>query len=253
MKRALNGKDKPVEQMLNLIQDADSVELKLTVLDSDHRSAIRALDMDVLDAELRQIMFFDTPDLKLNRAGVVLRARRMSKGADTTVKLRPLKVAAVSEDVRHSESFSVEVDAMPGAVVCSGSLKGKADNTEAKLVLEERRPIRKLFSPEQRAFFKKHAPKGLAFDSLEVFGPINGVRLKWTPSGFTRILAAELWFYPDGSRLLELSTKCEPDDAFKVLAETRIFLLKRGLTLTGKQATKTRKALEYFSREHRHK
>ena len=35
---------------------------------------------------------------------------------------------------------------------------------------------------------------------------------------------AELWFYPDGSRILELSTKCKPEEAFDVAARTRAYL-----------------------------
>ena len=39
-----------------------------------------------------------------------------------------------------------------------------------------------------------------------------------------RRLVAELWLYPDGSRILELSTKCRPSEPFQVAAETRAFL-----------------------------
>jgi len=205
----------------------------------------------VLNAELRQIIFFDTADLKLSRSGVVVRARRTPKGGDTVVKLRPVQPAQLSKELRRSTSFSVEVDAMRGAVVCSGSLKGRTGNDEVKSVLQGKRSIRKLFSSEQRALYRKYAPKGLDLDSLRPFGPVNAVKLKWTPPSFTRALVAELWFYPDGSRLLELSTKCRPMKAFHVLAETRIFLKKRGLSLNGNQQTKTRKALEYFLHENR--
>jgi hypothetical protein len=59
---------------------------------------------------------------------------------------------------------------------------------------------------------------------------------------------AELWLYPDGSRILELSTKCAPTEAFDVAAETRAFLAKQGVDLSGEQQTKTRTALSFFSR-----
>ena len=59
---------------------------------------------------------------------------------------------------------------------------------------------------------------------------------------------AELWLYPDGERILELSTKCLPGEAFQVAAETRAFLADRGVDLYGEQQTKTRTALEFFSR-----
>ena len=50
-------------------------------------------------------------------------------------------------------------------------------------------------------------------------------------------------------RILELSTKCEPSEAFQVAAETRAFLSSRGIDLQSEQQTKTRTALEYFSKQ----
>ena len=75
------------------------------------------------------------------------------------------------------------------------------------------------------------------------------LKLKYEPPGYQRRLVAELWFYPDGSHILELSTKCTPDDAFRVAAETVAFLGERGVDLTGEQQTKTRTALEFFAGE----
>jgi hypothetical protein len=62
-------------------------------------------------------------------------------------------------------------------------------------------------------------------------------------------MVAELWIYPDGSRILELSTKCAPGQAFDVAAETRSFLTTRGINLEGDQQTKTKTALEFFASE----
>jgi hypothetical protein len=239
-----------IKEILEVVKHADSVELKLTVQDSDQRSAIMSLDLDVLDAEIRQVIFFDTPDLKLNRSGIIVRARRIPKGGDTVIKLRPVVPGELPMELRRSAGFNVEVDAMPGSLVCSGSLKGKVDNSEVKLAMLGLLPIRKLFSRELRAFYKAHAPKTLDLDSLTPLGPINAVKLKLTPRTFRRGLVAEMWFYPDGSRILELSTKCRPEEAFQVLAEIRVFLEEHKISLTGKQEAKTRRALEYFSHLH---
>src|SRR5215211_4246287 len=83
--------DAQLEEVLALTSHADSVELKLTVPDSERRSTANALGMDPLDGQIRQVFFFDTPDLRLNKAGVVVRARRVQgRGDDTVVKLRPI-------------------------------------------------------------------------------------------------------------------------------------------------------------------
>jgi hypothetical protein len=243
--------DREVAKILELVNSSNSVELKLTVPDTEHRSAVNNLDMDVLSAELRQIVFFDTPNLTLSKRGVVVRARRLVRGGDTVIKLRPVKPTELSRELRRSSSFTVEVDAMPGLIICSGSLKARTGNDEIKLVLQGKRAIRKLFTADQRALYREHAPKGLDLDSLTAFGPVNAARLKWVPPAFTRSMVAELWFYPDGSRILELSTKCGTHEAFQVLAELKSFLIKRGLTITRAQETKTRKALQYFSKDHK--
>ena len=104
-----------------------------------------------------------------------------------------------------------------------------------------------MFSNAQRAFYADHAPDGLALDDLTVFGPIIALELKFVPEDLGRRLVAETWLYPDKSRLLELSTKCLPSEAFQVVAELRAALRKRGVDLGGEQETKTRKALLYFS------
>jgi hypothetical protein len=202
--------------------------------------------MEVLDAEIRQVVFFDSPDLRLNRAGVVVRARRTRKGGDTVIKLRPVAPADLPPKLRQANGFKVEVDAMPGSLVCSGSLKGKVDNADVKDVIQGKRPIRKLFSSAQKSLYAKHAPKSLGLDSLTPFGPINLVKSKFAIGG--RAAVAELWFYPDASRVLELSMKCAPDKAIRIAAEVRAFLAGLGINPTGEQETKTRKALQYFSR-----
>src|SRR6188768_878957 len=112
-------------RLLVLLEGADSVELKLTVPDGDQRSAIRALHMDPLEAEVRQVFFFDTPDLLLNQHGVIVRARRTPKGDDSIVKLRPVVPSELSADLRSNKGFGVEVDAMPGGFVCSGRMQAK--------------------------------------------------------------------------------------------------------------------------------
>ena len=237
-------------ELVGLIKGADSVELKLTVPDVDRRSAVQALGVDVLDAQIRQVYFFDTADLALDRGGLVVRARRIqNKQGDSVVKLRPVVPADLPAKLRMSPGFGVEVDAMPGGFTCSASMKGLADNEEVREVAGRTRPIRKVFSKAQRAFFDGYAPDGVSMDDLLVLGPINVFKLKFTPAGWSRRLVAELWNYPDGSRILELSTKCDPASAFDVAVESRVLLSDLGIDLSGAQQTKTRTALVYFAGE----
>jgi hypothetical protein len=242
--------DEQLVEALGLIADADSVELKLTVPESGQRATARALDLDPLEAQIRQVFFFDTPELELNAAGVVARARRIQgKASDSVVKLRPVIPTELPAELRRTPGFGVEVDAMPGGFVCSASLKGKLGTADVRSAVAGNTPLRKLFTKEQRSFFEAHAPEGLELDDLAVLGPIFVLKLKWRPQEFGQPMVAELWLYPDGSRIFELSTKCRPNEAFDVGARARAFLAQQGVDLTGEQQTKTKTALEFFSNE----
>ncbi len=247
-KKVIALSDEDLAELVRLVKGSDSVELKLTVPEAHHRSTVAALGMDPLAAQIRQVFFFDTPDLALDREGIVVRARRVQgRGDDSVVKLRPVVPDELPDRLRRLPSMVVEVDAMPGGWVCSGSLKGALGATDVKRVAAGQRAVRRLFTKEQRAFYTAHAPEGLALDDLAILGPILVLKLNFRPEGYDRKLVAEMWSYPDGSRILELSTKCAPADMLAVAVETRLFLHERGVDVTGEQQTKTRTALEYFA------
>lgn len=235
--------------LLALAGDSDSVELKTTVPEHHHRSTIVALGLDPLEAQIRQVFFFDTPDLALDRQGVVARARRIQgRSGDSIIKLRPVVPSDLPGSIRRSGSFRVEVDALPGGYVCSGTMKGTPSLDEVRAAAAGERPLRTLFTKEQRAFFAAHVSDGIGLDDLTVLGPIFVLKLRLVPDELRRRrLVAEMWIYPDGSRVLELSTRCDTNEAFQVAAEVRAFLHRRGIDISGEQQTKTRKALEYFA------
>jgi hypothetical protein len=234
-------------ELMELVKDSKTVELKLTVPTESNRAAVDALGLDPLEGEIRLVTFFDTPDLALNKAGVVARCRRIQgKGADSVVKLRPVVPGDLPEELRKLDTFGIEVDAMPGGFVCSASFKGVADPKQTKAVSFGQAPIRKAFNKEQRAFYKAHAPSGLELDDLSVLGPIFVVKVRFVPKELGHKLVAELWLYPDGSRIFELSTKSTPTDLMEVFTNVRQYLIERGIDRGGEQQTKTKKALEFF-------
>src|SRR3954464_13228309 len=149
-------------ELLETIKGSDSVELKLTIPAPEHRATFLALGLDPLDAQIRLVYVFDTPDLELNAAGVVVRARRIQgKGEDSVVKLRPVVPHELPDDLRESPSFNVEIDASPGGYVCSGSYKGVPRKATVNDCTQGDSPLRRLFSKEQRAFYAEHAPAGI--------------------------------------------------------------------------------------------
>ncbi len=241
--------DEDLDQVIALASGADSVELKLTVPDGAHRSAVEALGLDPLDAQIRLVCFFDTPELTLEKAGLIVRARRVQgREDDSVIKLRPVVPDELPETLRGAPGMVVELDAMPGGYVCSATLKNRLGTSDVKRRVRGKRATRKLFSKPQRKFFAQHAPDGLELDDLTLLGPIFVLKLNSSPPDFGRKLTTEMWLYPDGSRILELSTKCAPREMIQVALEARAFLGGLGLDLSGRQQTKTKTALRQFSR-----
>lgn len=243
-----------VEQLaglLAILPDVDSVELKLTVPDNLLRSVVTTLGIDPLDAVVRQVAFVDTPDLRLSAAGVVVRARRTQrKPGDLTVKLRPMLPADAPADLRAHPGFKVEVDASPTGYTCSCSLTTQVPDGRVRRLLSGTRPLDDLLDATQRAMLVRGMPEGVGLADLAVLGPVNLLKCRFAPEGLGRRMVAELWVLPDGSRILELSTKAAPDEAFHVAAETKVLLAREGIDLGAPQETKTRAALAALAAEH---
>jgi hypothetical protein len=235
-------------EIMAILQDVQSVELKLTVPSTSQRATIRGVGLDPVEAEPRQIFFFDTPDLRLNKAGLIVRARRIQGGsADTAIKLRPVVPSELPKRVRRSGACKIELDVLPGGYVCSASLTGTTTGQEVKSAVAGKIAISEIFTGEQRAFYAAHASKGLAIDRLSVLGPTFVLKSRFYAKKLDRKVTAELWLYPDGSRILELSIKAKPQEAFQVGASFRAWLASRGVETGGEQQTKTAAALRFFS------
>ena len=239
--------DQEMAKILKLLKGAGSIEIKVVVPVPTHRATIERIGLDPVEAQPRQAYFFDTTEFALNKAGVVVRARRIQGGrADTVIKLRPVDPATVDRNLRRSDSFKVELDLMPGGFVCSASLKGRCTGQEVLDATAGEAPLRSLFSKEQRAFYTKHAPARITMESLVTLGPTYLLKSKHVPKTFPRGIVVEMWLYPDGSRILEISTKCLPDEAFQVGAEFKAYLANCRIPVIESDQTKTKAAMEYF-------
>ncbi|WP_223198854.1 hypothetical protein [Solihabitans fulvus] len=241
--------DDELDQLLALIREAGRTELKLVVPEPAHEAACATLGVDLARARLRRVYFLDTEDLALHRHGVVARVRSIDrKPDDSVIKLRPVVPADLPPALRRARGFVVEVDGMPGGYVCSGALKKRLGVADVERVVTLGHPLRSLFSKPQLALLAAYAPRHAGLDGLTVFGPVEVRRRKVTPAGVDGVLVVQQWRYPDGSRLLELSTRGAADVALRVAGQAAALLRARGIDLAGAQQTKTRATLDFFTR-----
>jgi hypothetical protein len=246
---SMTALDSP-QLLRELVGAADSVELKLCVADSQVQPASAALRIDLRSARPRQIFYLDTPDLTLNRAGLIVRVRRIYRRTDDSViKLRPAAPRQLGADLRRQKGFKVEVDVMPDGFVCSASLKGRPAAGAIAQAVVGRLPWSGLFTAEQRRFFSTYAPDRLTLDDLCMLGPVLALKDRHNPPDLPHPLTVQLWSYPTGQRLLEISTRVRPGAAFAAMAEWRDFLTRHRLLPDGSELTKTLATLRLFSNE----
>ena len=214
-----------LQDVFALMKRADSVELKLSVPESAHRSTLKALRIDPLDAQIRQVFFFDTPDLALNKL------RHRGQGAAGAGKAERFRRQAETD--RSSAAFQGD----PRFPQLWGG--SRCDARRLRLFgLDEGRPRQgrrprcggRKDSDSQDAFARA-APvlsrrmrrRDQTWTRSAPLGPIFVLKLRMVPEELKRRFVVELWLYPDGSRILELSTKSTPAEALNTAMETRGF------------------------------
>jgi len=222
-------------------------EIKMLVQRDKVPEAMAALKLTESGNKHYRIFFVDTADFRLNRAGLILRLRDKGKvKIESTVKFRPEdpskpidqkwlpKLAREPEwHVGKGEhlSYSLEQE-LPGTEL----LRKPADNLAA------------LLSAEQKAFFKLVMNEEFDPAKLKVFGPIASEIWEWDePAVGDKEVSAELWKLGN-EQIFELSRKTKPDDLKKKAKHFEKAFQKKGVAADPNPESKTRKALEYYSK-----
>ena len=194
-----------LSEVLRLIKGADSVELKLSVPDADQRSAVAALDMDPLDAQIRQVVFFDTPDLPLERArrrgarppgpgpsrrygGEAAPGRSRRRSRRSCARLPASASRSTPCPVASSAPASMKAHARPRPV----SSETFAGSASARKLLHQGAAARSSPTMLQR---------GSRSTTSSMLGPINVLKLKFTPGELRP---------PDGGRAVALPRRHAP-------------------------------------------
>jgi hypothetical protein len=184
---------------------------------------------------------------------VIVRARQKGGSkSESTIKLRAKQpLPEVEEKWKGKPGFKTEVEWMIGeGEAISYSLEHEIGDLER---LEKGSPkIGNLFSDEQRAFFKDITDTELQAETVEVFGEIKAKAWQWQENdpAVDDKVTAELWEIP-GNRVFELSRECKADNLEKKAKKFEKFFEKKGITSDTNAESKTRKALEYFSKQNK--
>jgi hypothetical protein len=247
---AIKVTDRKRKAFESKIEGSDKVEIKITVTRNDEERAYEALDIKNRDAVRREIYFFDTPELTLNKAGVVLRARAIEDDDhDSVVKIRPVDPGKVDDEWKDTDGFKLEADVVGDKVVMSASFKVKQKKSAIEKVANGELDMSELFSKKQKAFAADFYEGPVERDDLIIMGPVQTLRADIKRPGMAYKITAEYWTLPDDSHLLEVSIKCPPEEAVVAREVFQAFLAGHGLDPNGAQATKTKLALTSLAKQ----
>ncbi|NUP06013.1 MAG: hypothetical protein HOW73_08140 [Polyangiaceae bacterium] len=233
----------------NITSHATEAEVKIAIGEADIDKVVDALGLsDAEPTKERDIYFYETPGLDLYEAGVILRARSKHDDADdSTVKIRPMESSRLDSAWFELDGFKCEIDRSPTSSVnaCSLSVEQKEDEIED--VYEGARSIEKLFSDDQADFVELGTE--VDWGALEVFGPIEARVYEVEVDELSAELTVEHWILPDGSAMLELSTRVKQSKADSAMTALEAVCEGLGADCSSDAESKTRAALEYFAAE----
>jgi hypothetical protein len=230
------------------VVSAPRVEVKMMLAEVEAGPA--RLGVEAGEVELRDVTFYDTADLQLERAGTILRTRRVKGGGDdddSTVKLRPMTAASVAPAFLEEKGFKCELDKNVGApAVSSCSLTEEREAGVIASVARGAEPITTLFTSDQESYLEMHQERFPAiWPRLRPLGPIAAEVWKAAPSEFDGAkVTVERWDVPGGARSLEVSVKVSQADAAAFEQKLVAWVAGRGLHAATVQESKTRAALE---------
>jgi hypothetical protein len=225
-----------------------AVELKITVRADEIDLGLSALAVEDADAELREIYFYDTPELALYEAGMILRARVRHGGEDdTTVKLRPLRASQVAKKWFSVKGFKCEIDRVGdvGTEACSLTRPEDADDIDD--VAAGQASVKSLFSDQQEELAGRYGEEP-DWSELATLGPVDASVWTLEVEELPEDLTVELWTLPDESRILELSMRVDAKEADGAAEALAAFAGDLGLDPSSQEESKTSTTLLFFTR-----
>lgn len=235
-------------KVASMVSGANAIEIKVTIPEHQVDSTLARFGLTIDNDEERYIYFFDTPELELNKSGIIARARRIvGDQHDSTVKFRPVAPDQVAAKWRTFRDFKIEADASEKGVTKSASFSMPVPKGRIKKIASGAGPIGELFTKDQQAFLLGMANRKIDYSRMMVFGPIRAHRWKFDDPGCPWSITAEVWVRGDGARMMEASIKAPVVQAAAAMGGFVAFLAEFGAERDTEEQAKTRWALEYYA------
>lgn len=220
---------------------ADSVELKTLLVPPAGAAAEALTGRRAPPWSVRQTYLLDTEALDLLRAGVEVRLRRRSRGRfDLVVSTRR---RGTDRDLTIPRGARVEYDVVPEGVWQDVEVRREIDSSTAAAVIAGSTKSRDLLSATQCTWACRGGSDVVddaRLSELSVHGPLVVRRVKVTAAGLGLQRAdLEHFRFPSGRELVELSTRCDPQEVCATAAGFEQLLDSRDVVVEPEYRTKT--------------
>jgi hypothetical protein len=220
---------------------ADSVELKTLLVPPAGAAAEALTGRHAPPWSVRQTYLLDTAGLDLLTAGVEVRLRRRSRGRfDLAVSARR---RGTDRDLIVPRGARVEYDVVPEGVWQDIEVRREIDSSTAAAVIAGSTKSRDLLSPTQCSWACRGGGEivdDARLSELAVHGPLVVRRVKVAAPGLgLRRADLEHFRFPSGRELVELSTRCDPQEVAATAAGFEQLLDSRDVVVAPEYRTKT--------------
>ncbi|PVZ14382.1 hypothetical protein [Actinomycetospora cinnamomea] len=220
---------------------ADSVELKTLLVPPAGAAAEALTGRRAPTWSVRQTYLLDTPEMDLLRVGVEIRLRRRARGRfDLAVSAQR---RGTDREQPVPRGARVELDVVPGAVWQDVEVRREIDSSTAAAVIAGSTKARELLSGAQSAWACTGGADTLddaRLSELAVHGPAVVRRVKVAATGLgLRRADLEHFRFPSGRELLEVSTRCDPQEVPATAEAFEQLLDERDVTVAPEYRTKT--------------
>lgn len=223
-------------------QQTCNEEVKLLLSPAQVQAAIPALHAG--GETQGRVYFYDTTALDLLSKGVILRLRE-GRGADLTVKLRPLSGERFDDPTAGRELYVCELDLNDGIEAQSFSVQQKYLSTKPPETGDE---VLRLLSEGQKKLLDNSKVQ-IDWKRVKRVAEIRSTSWTRRAKGPLGKLDLELWEWPNGS-ILEVSTKVATNAGQATYVELQKLAKRKDLALSTKQSSKTELALRSINPAH---
>jgi hypothetical protein len=215
-----------------LLPGSTHVELRFPIRPGDDRRIVGALGAEPLHADVRQVWFLETDDHAWSRLGVTVGALRIPRSrADVVVGVALERHRHAVTGFVHLRDVDVDVEIDQQGPVPWCVLTGQVTEARLRGLLNGSLVLAEVLTPAQTTLLDACTRAATSRRAHRVLPPVHVLTRSYLPRGYSRRLAAETWFLPDGARRLSLVTRCRPSSAAEVTDATRRFLDARGIRL----------------------